>query len=308
MTGARQPLVRTPLFPLYSEVAALLRNAKRREKVYKRMEAAEKRLADVKKKSADYARSVRQSIVEFGNITNIGDENGVVTTDGIVANLATKVQKAKAYAKLIAKLTKIGLNKTTLNQLIQAGVEGGYDTAKALSEGIGKGTIKQVNALQRQLGDTGKKMGASTSKTFYGAGIKAAQGLVNGLKKQEKNLEKWARRLANRLTKAMRKALRIHSPSKVFEDIGIYTVAGLVAGLGDTSQINKLKSAAGGMTGAIEKGYSQPQLDVAAANGGGGNTYHITVNAPVGASSADIGRELTKYISAYERQGGRKRA
>ena len=25
MTGARQPLVRTPLFPLYAEVAALLR-------------------------------------------------------------------------------------------------------------------------------------------------------------------------------------------------------------------------------------------------------------------------------------------
>lgn len=39
---------------------------------------------------------------------------------------------------------------------------------------------------------------------------------------------------------------------------------------------------------------------------GGSNTYNITVVAPVGSSSADIGRELTKHISAYERAGGRR--
>lgn len=40
----------------------------------------------------------------------------------------------------------------------------------------------------------------------------------------------------------------------------------------------------------------------------GGNTYNVTVVAPVGSSSADIGRELTKHIAAYERSGGRRRA
>lgn len=40
----------------------------------------------------------------------------------------------------------------------------------------------------------------------------------------------------------------------------------------------------------------------------GGNTYQITVQAPVGASSADIGRSLIKHIDAYERSGGRRRA
>lgn len=42
--------------------------------------------------------------------------------------------------------------------------------------------------------------------------------------------------------------------------------------------------------------------------GVGGNTYTITVNVPVGASSADIGRVLVKHIDAYERTGGRRRA
>jgi phage-related protein len=41
---------------------------------------------------------------------------------------------------------------------------------------------------------------------------------------------------------------------------------------------------------------------------GGSTTYNITVVAPVGSSSADIGRELTKHIDAYERAGGRRRA
>jgi phage-related protein len=39
----------------------------------------------------------------------------------------------------------------------------------------------------------------------------------------------------------------------------------------------------------------------------GGNTYQITVVAPVGSSSADIGRDLVRHIDAYERAGGRRR-
>jgi hypothetical protein len=41
---------------------------------------------------------------------------------------------------------------------------------------------------------------------------------------------------------------------------------------------------------------------------GGGNVYEITVMAPVGSSSADIGRDLVKHITAYERAGGRRYA
>jgi len=49
-------------------------------------------------------------------------------------------------------------------------------------------------------------------------------------------------------------------------------------------------------------------LAQAAQGGGGANTYNITVQAPVGSSSADIGRELTKYLAAFEKAGGRRRA
>lgn len=41
---------------------------------------------------------------------------------------------------------------------------------------------------------------------------------------------------------------------------------------------------------------------------GGTRTYNITVEAPVGSSAADIGRELVKCIAAYEGAGGRRRA
>lgn len=40
---------------------------------------------------------------------------------------------------------------------------------------------------------------------------------------------------------------------------------------------------------------------------GGVNVYKIEVTAPVGSSSADIGRSLVKHIDAYERAGGRRR-
>lgn len=38
------------------------------------------------------------------------------------------------------------------------------------------------------------------------------------------------------------------------------------------------------------------------------NVYKITLQVPVGASSADIGRTLVKHIDAYEAAGGRRRA
>lgn len=42
--------------------------------------------------------------------------------------------------------------------------------------------------------------------------------------------------------------------------------------------------------------------------GFGGNTYRISVTAPIGSSALDIGRELVAYIDAYESEGGRRRA
>lgn len=41
---------------------------------------------------------------------------------------------------------------------------------------------------------------------------------------------------------------------------------------------------------------------------GGSRTYNIQVVAPVGASSADIGRDLVQHIDAFEKAGGRRKA
>ena len=39
---------------------------------------------------------------------------------------------------------------------------------------------------------------------------------------------------------------------------------------------------------------------------GGGNVYYIDVRVPVGASPQDVGREIRRYIDAFERSGGRR--
>lgn len=53
-----------------------------------------------------------------------------------------------------------------------------------------------------------------------------------------------------------------------------------------------------------------PEAIIPLSRLGGGevNVYQITVHAPVGSSSADIGRTLVKHIDAYEAAGGRRRA
>lgn len=63
-------------------------------------------------------------------------------------------------------------------------------------------------------------------------------------------------------------------------------------------------SAAANMRGGV----GAPVVTGIGGVGGGGNSYSITIQAPVGSSSVDIGRTLVKYIDDYEQSGGRRKS
>lgn len=275
------------------------------ERAESRVAKAERTLADRIRASKDYARSIREAMVSYADVTGFETEEGEVTAADVIRGLKDKVNAAKRYASLMRRLTKLGLNKTMLQQLADAGVEGGLATAEALAAG-GKSAIGQVNTLSSQLGTTASGLGESLAKTMHGAGIKAATGLVKGLRRKESAIERQAERFAKKLTTAMKKALKIKSPSRVFEEIGLQTVKGLQIGLDDTYA----KQGGVKLADALTSGFSRPQLTAEASAGGagGGNTYQISVQAPVGSSGADIGRTIVKHIEEYERLGGRRRA
>ncbi|GAB7005792.1 hypothetical protein JCM18899A_32650 [Nocardioides sp. AN3] len=224
--------------------------------VNNRLQDAQQKLADAKQAWKDYRDSVKTSIVAFGNITELGKNSaGNATADGIVKQLQARAAAVEKYKALVEQLKKEHLNGTALQQILDAGVDGGLQTAMAIEQG-GPAVIAQINNLQSQIAAAGGGLGTSMANNFQSAGVAAAQGMVNGLISQQRQLERASVQLANAMVKAIKKRLGIHSPSKVFQGLGRNSVQGLNIGL-DSTYVRKSGEV---LASSLVKGFGTPSL------------------------------------------------
>ncbi len=266
-----------------------------------RIDKAMQQLADRIKAKADFVASVKASIVESGNITQGTDSGGNEAVD-IVANLRAKVAQAKAFAANIQKLRKMGLSKTSMQQIIDAGPEAGGQTAAALAAG-GKGAIDEVNKLQSQLGGIGKQIGTRLGGDWYNAGIQASKGLLKGLKSERKSLMKFARSIGHDFAKEIKKALGIKSPSQVMHQIGVQTMQGWANG------VSRGGADVGRAVTAVTSSIRPPRAGIeyrGRSSRGEGVVYevHVHVNHPLGTPT----QVADAVVTAFEkRPAGAKR-
>lgn len=210
--------------------ARLLQVARRRDRTIEQLESATDKLADLKQEALGFNQSIRDSINQLGNVSE--PTAGIATTFlGIKNNLIGAIASARQFGAAISQLTALGLNQTSLRQLIEAGPEAGLASAQALSRS-GAAGIAEINALQGQLGAQAVKVSDSITDTFYKAGISAAQGLVAGLQSQEAAIEAQMNRIGDRLVRQLKRALKINSPSLVLaNEVGVPAGQGIVKGL-----------------------------------------------------------------------------
>jgi len=104
-------------------------------------------------------------------------------------------EKARAFAENLRRLRDMGLNAQLFDQLVQAGVEAGGETAQALVEG-GSDSIKEINGLFAEIDAVGAKLGEEVATTYYNNGEVMAGGLLAGLKSKQNEFEQVARDLA----------------------------------------------------------------------------------------------------------------
>jgi TP901 family phage tail tape measure protein len=163
---------------------AALKNEKALLAVNSKLAAASDRLSALKDAAAQLKDSVSSGIVSGGSIAKGGAGNAL----GVVEQLQGSVNQAKRFAADLAKLKASGLNSQSLSELAQSGVEGGLSTADALA-GASPAYLKKINALEKELIAAGGSAGTTASNSVYAAGIATAQGLVDGLKKQQAKLD-----------------------------------------------------------------------------------------------------------------------
>ncbi|MEU6222236.1 phage tail tape measure protein [Streptomyces sp. NPDC047042] len=217
----------------------LLALAKREETLAARLKTSTKRLDDLRKARATLAADVAKGVLDSANITSQETGGWPQTAESILAGLRADTLAAQAFAKNLAALRKKGVRSDLISQIARAGVEGGSSAAAALAN-ANSSQVKQINSQQAALVKAAAAAGATAGDAMYGAGIRAAQGLVSGLQSQQKAIERQMLTIARGMSKSIRAALGIKSPSRVMALVGMYTAQGLIKGVdGQRSAVNR---------------------------------------------------------------------
>jgi len=277
----------------------------RANSVAAKLKTAQTNLAAAQKAYNDqYNNAVKQTKESFQLVTN-GQQ--FVNLDLTKERFKAAVAQAKQFATDIATLTKKGLNKDLIAQLAAAGADGGGAMARALA-GADAATIKEFNSLQSQLNTAANSVGKTTADALYGAGLRAAQGIVKGLQSQQKAIEAQMLKIANSMVAAIKKALKIKSPSRIMFNLGQFTSEGLAEGIESLRRqveqaAQKLATASIiptvrlGLTGATST--AQNGAGGATTVGGTTNILNQTVNALPGMNA----KQVADYSFAKLRYG-----
>lgn len=198
---------RSLLRALDSSGRKLLSWEKQLTKVSASLEKAKDKLDSLKSAASQLADGVKSGILGSANITR-GAGEGLVTTRSVMGGLIASRDKATAFSGALADLKKKGLSSALLQQIAEAGIEGGgLETAGALM-GASSSEIQSMNSLQSQIGSAAGAAGKTTSDAVFGAQIKAQQAYVSTLTKSQDRLEKSMERLAKSMEKLIEKAFK----------------------------------------------------------------------------------------------------
>jgi hypothetical protein len=224
-----------------------------------------------------------------------GANGGDPTAGDIVQNMTDQVQAATQFAGNLDRLRQMGLSAELIQQIASGGASQGGGTAAALAT-ANVDQIKQLNAMQSNLTTAANATGGAVADSMYGAGIDSAKGLIRGLQSQESAIEAQMLKIAESMKTAIKRALGIHSPSRVFHEIGQFITAGLK---------NGVDSSAGGPVGAVTNlatavtnaGRSRAIPGGTSAGTGGTVVYQTNVTVQV-AGSVRSDRDLRDVVQS----------
>lgn len=255
--------------------------ADERQKIFKRIAAARK-----------FAQSTTQSLDQYAGVTNVvsnlQNANAPVTGRSILQGLQADLAKIKQFGDAIAKLRKLGLDKSMLAQIIAAGPDQGLQIAQALLDGPAS-ELKKINQTEARIHQVSHNIGRSAADAMYDSGKYAGKGFLTGLEHQEKAIKALMERIAEGMIRTLRKRLGISSPSAVAHWHGLMFAQGLAKGIDDGRAIVE------GATGRLGDSMRLRGGGLGHHRGGGDMHVHIEVHVPGGYIGSN--QELTVALA-----------
>jgi hypothetical protein len=154
--------------------------------------------------------TLNSSLKEFKvTLTRSFEEAEAETVDKttkLISDFRNIADKARTFAQNLRTLRDMGLDPMLFNQLVEAGVEAGGETAQALVDG-GSDTIFEINDLFNEINTLGADLGEEVATTLYGAGVDMSNGLIAGLKSMADELQQTALNMAKTFADAFMAAI-----------------------------------------------------------------------------------------------------
>jgi len=218
---------RSLLKALDSSGRRLLGWEKQLAKVEKSLATAKDKLDSLKSAAASLSDSVKSGILGSANITR-RQGDGPVTVASVMGGLQQSYDKSSAFAKALKELKAKGLDKGLIEEIAQAGIEGGgLETAGALL-GASSSEIASMNKFRAGIAKAAGSAGATTADAVFGAQIKAQQSTVTKLTKSQDNLTKSMESLAKSIERMIEKAFKGKAAGGI---VGAAASGGLRSGL-----------------------------------------------------------------------------
>lgn len=149
------------------------------------MQNAAQALSTAIQTQSSYRSQTASAANTFGSIVNSGSD-----ATSIQATLKGKLADMQQFDANLKQLAKDGIDPTTYQQLVDAGVDGGgLATSQAMLDG-GLTQIKQISHLEKQIHQTSGDLGTSAANHLYGPATKAARAQVRSLTDKHGNLSK----------------------------------------------------------------------------------------------------------------------
>ena len=238
------------------------------------------------------------------------DPMSVISSYQTVQGMQYQAQQQQMFAQQVGQLKSMGLNATSLNQIVQSGAASGLPVAQGLTSG-GKSAIEQVNKLQAQIKGSAAKLGTEAAGPMYTAGVQAAQGLAAGIMSQLGTVDSAIKHLASSMVQAIKSALKSHSPSQVFAEIGMGVPQGTAQGVDAGSSIAEAAVSrmgnrmAGSRLSPYHPGLSYGHPADGGSSGPSGGGGHTTVNVTVMGSVMSENDLIAAVSKGLLKQGNR---
>jgi SLT domain-containing protein len=186
---------------------------KQRTDLAPKLKDANTKLAQVKKDESDMAASISDKAVGLRSLTDVFNQDGV-SASAALSSLRERLASIKSFQSDVSALVKRGFSKEIISEIAQAGPEQGDAMAKALLQSTSS-QVTDINNTYKAIGDASSSLGSSVAGSYYSAGKKSAQALVDGLTAKDNKLKKAIEGIADTITKTLKSKLHFNSKTPV---------------------------------------------------------------------------------------------